>query len=168
MIIIIIILCRIDEEEDILLFRNRSYTTSILYSRIICYKLNTNAVHHMIILAVNINNIEEVLESELGISKQEAKLFVLIVYKGRMTLEMISKVLHWSMDDATSVAKSLVDRGMIIDITKTEYESLHPRFAVTNQYRKRCHEKHLIFKKNIKVDNIGMILESYYNNARIK
>ena len=119
-------------------------------------------------MAVNINNIEEILESELRISKQEAKLFVLIVYEGRMDTELISKMLHWSLDDTDIVAKSLVNRGMIIDITKTEYESLHPRFAVTNRYRRRCEEDHIISKKNIKVDNIGMLLEGPYNNARIK
>ena len=119
-------------------------------------------------MAVNINNIEEILESELRISKQEAKLFVLIVYKGRIDAEIISKMLHWSLDDADKVAKSLVNRGMIIDITKTEYESLHPRFAVTNRYRRRCEEDHIIFKKNTKIDNIGMLLDGPYNNARIK
>ncbi|HYY49975.1 MAG TPA: hypothetical protein VE643_03820, partial [Nitrososphaeraceae archaeon] len=72
------------------------------------------------------------------------------------------------IDDADRVAKSLVNRGMIIDITKSEYESLHPRFAVTNRYRTRCEEDRIIFKKNTKVDNIGMLLEGPYNNARIK
>jgi predicted transcriptional regulator len=119
-------------------------------------------------MAVNINDIEEVLESELRISKQEAKLFVLIVYKGKVDAEVISKMLHWSIDDANRVAKSLVNRGMIINITKSEYESLHPRFAVTNRYRSRCEEDHITFKKNIKIDNIGMLLEGPYNNARIK
>src|ERR687883_665094 len=119
-------------------------------------------------MVVNVNNIEEALESELGISEQEAKLFVLIVYKGKLNTEMISKMLHWSLDDADKIAKSLVNRGMIIDITKSEYESLHPRFAVTNRYRTRCEEDRIIFKKNTKVDNIGMLLEGHYNNARIK
>ena len=119
-------------------------------------------------MAVNMKNIEEVLESELRISGHEAKLFVLIVYKGKVNTEMISKMLHWSIDDADRVAKSLVNRGMVIDITKSEYESLHPRFAVTNRYRRRCEEDHIIFKKNTKVDNIGMLLEGPYNHARIK
>jgi sugar-specific transcriptional regulator TrmB len=119
-------------------------------------------------MAVNMNNIEEALESELRISEQEAKLFVLIVCKGKVNTETISKMLHWPIDDADKVAKSLVNRGMIIDITKTEYESLHPRFAITNRYRRRCEEDHIIFKKNTKVDNIGMLLEGPYNNARIK
>jgi predicted transcriptional regulator len=119
-------------------------------------------------MVVNVNNIEEALESELGISEQEAKLFVLIVYKGKLNTEMISKMLHWSLDDADKIAKSLVNRGMIIDITKSEYESLHPRFAVTNRYRRRCEEDHIVFKKNTKVDNIGMLLEGPYNKARIK
>jgi predicted transcriptional regulator len=119
-------------------------------------------------MTVNINNIEEVLESELKISRQEAALFILIVYKGSMDIKLISRMLNWSLDDADRIAKSLVSRGMIIGIAKTEYESLHPRFAVTNRYRTRCEEDHIIFKKNVKVDNLGMLLEGPYNNARIK
>ncbi|HYY49532.1 MAG TPA: hypothetical protein VE643_01575, partial [Nitrososphaeraceae archaeon] len=64
-------------------------------------------------MAVNMKNIEQVLQSELKISEHEAKLFVLIIYKGKLNTEMISKMLHWSIDDADRVAKSLVNRGMI-------------------------------------------------------
>src|ERR671939_1943915 len=119
-------------------------------------------------MAVNMKNIEQVLQSELRISEHEAKLFVLIVYKGKVNTEMISKMLHWPIDDADKVAKSLVNRGMIIDITKTEYESLHPRFAITNRYRRRCEEDRIPFKRNIKIDNIGLVLEKSYEDARTK
>ena len=53
-------------------------------------------------MAVNMKNIEEVLESELRISEHEAKLFVLIVYKGKVNTEMISKMLHWSISDSNT------------------------------------------------------------------
>ena len=119
-------------------------------------------------MAVNMKNIEEVLESELRISEHEAKLFVLIVYKGKVNTEMISKMLHWSIDEADRVAKSLVNRGMIIDITKSEYESLHPRFAIVNRYRKRCLEENIIFRRNVSVDNIAIFLEGPYDDPKTK
>jgi predicted transcriptional regulator len=110
--------------------------------------------------------VEEVLEAELKISEEEAKLFLLIIHNGRMDTKKISEMLNWSVNEADEVAKSLISRGMVIDITKTEYESLHPRFAVTNRYRRRCEEDNIPFKKNLKVDKIGFILERPYNDAR--
>jgi predicted transcriptional regulator len=112
------------------------------------------------------NSVEEVLEAELKISVEEAKLFLLIIHNGRMDTKKISQMLNWSVKEADEVAKSLISRGMVIDITKTEYESLHPRFAVTNRYRRRCEEDNIPFKKNLKVDKIGFILERPYNDAR--
>ncbi|HET7345332.1 MAG TPA: helix-turn-helix domain-containing protein [Nitrososphaeraceae archaeon] len=115
---------------------------------------------------MSVNNVEEVLEAELKISEEEAKLFLLIIHNGRMDTKKISQLLNWSVNEADEVAKSLISRGMVIDITKTEYESLHPRFAVTNRYRRRCEEDNIPFKKNLKVDKIGFILERPYNDAR--
>ena len=57
---------------------------------------------------------------------------------------------------------------MVIEITRTEFESLHPRFAVTNRYRRRCNEDNIPFKKNLRVDNIGIVLEKPYEDARTK
>lgn len=115
---------------------------------------------------MSVNNVEEVLEAELKISEEEAKLFLLIIHNGRMDTKKISQLLNWSVNEADEVAKSLISRGMVIDITKTEYESLHPRFAVTNRYRRCCEEDNIPFKKNLKVDKIGFILERPYNDAR--
>ena len=81
----------------------------------------------------------------------------------------ISAALKWDDEQrALQTAKSLVGRGMVIEITKTEFESLHPRFAITNRYRRRCEEDGIPFKKNLKVDNIGIILEKPYEDARTK
>jgi predicted transcriptional regulator len=115
---------------------------------------------------MSVNSVEEVLEAELKISVEEAKLFLLIIHNGRMDTKKMSEMLNWSVNEADEVAKSLISRGMVIDITKTEYESLHPRFAVTNRYRRRCEEDNIPFKKNLKVDKIGFILERPYNDAR--
>jgi hypothetical protein len=50
---------------------------------------------------------------------------------------------------------------MIIEINKNEFQVLHPRFAIVNRYRRLCEEKNIQFKKNIKIDNIGIMLERY-------
>jgi hypothetical protein len=120
-------------------------------------------------MAVNLSNAEEAMIAELKISPDEAKTFLAIVKGGKMDPAKISAVLELGDEQhALQTAKSLVGRGMIIEITKTEFESLHPRFAITNRYRRRCEEDGIPFKKNLKVDNIGIILEKPYEDARTK
>jgi sugar-specific transcriptional regulator TrmB len=112
---------------------------------------------------------EQVITSELKISEDEAKVYIAIVKTGKMGPAKISIALGWSDEQRALVAaKSLVDRGMVIEITDTEFESLHPRFAITNRYRRRCMEEGIPFKKNLKIDNIGIALERPYENARTK
>jgi len=112
---------------------------------------------------------EQVITLELKISEDEAKVYIAIVKTGKMDPTKISIALGWSDEQrALAVAKSLVNRGMVIEITKTEFESLHPRFAITNRYRRRCEEEGIPFKKNLKIDNLGIALERPYENARTK
>jgi len=120
-------------------------------------------------MAVNLSNVEQAIISELKISADEAKAFLAIVMTGKMDPAKISGALGWGDERrALAAAKSLVGRGMVIEITKTEFESLHPRFAITNRYRRRCEEDGIPFKKNLKVDNIGILLERPYEDARTK
>ncbi|HEX7032203.1 MAG TPA: hypothetical protein VF172_04315 [Nitrososphaera sp.] len=120
-------------------------------------------------MAVNLSNVEEAIVSELKITGDEAKAFLAIVKKGRMDAAKLSRVLGWNDEQrALEAAKALVGRGMVIEITETEFESLHPRFAITNRYRRRCEEDGIPFKKNLKVDNIGIVLEKPYEDARTK
>lgn len=120
-------------------------------------------------MAVNPSNAEQAIVSELKISEDEAKAFLSIVMRGKMDAARLSGALGWGDEQrALATAKSLVVRGMVIEITKTEFESLHPRFAITNRYRRRCEEDRIPFKKNLKVDNIGIILEKPYEDARTK
>jgi hypothetical protein len=120
-------------------------------------------------MVVNISNLEGALISELKISQDEARVFIVIVKSGRMCQMKISDALCWNDDKrALLAAQSLVARGMLIEISKLEFESLHPRFAITNRYRRRCEEDGIPFKKNLKVDNMGIILEKPYENARAK
>jgi sugar-specific transcriptional regulator TrmB len=120
-------------------------------------------------MTINSPNMEQVITSELKISEDEAKVYIAIVKNGKMDPAKISIALGWSDEQRAHVtAKSLVDRGMVIEITDTEFESLHPRFAITNRYRRRCEEEGIPFKKNLKIDNIGIALERPYENARTK
>jgi sugar-specific transcriptional regulator TrmB len=120
-------------------------------------------------MTINSSNMEQAITLELKISEDEAKVYIAIVKTGKMDPTKISIALGWSDEQrALAVAKSLVNRGMVIEITDTEFESLHPRFAITNRYRRRCEEEGTPFKKNLKIDNIGIALERPYENARTK
>ena len=118
-------------------------------------------------MSVNLSNVEQAIISELRITEDETRVFLAIVKNGKMDSAGISDLLGWASEQrALEAAKSLVKRGMVIDITNTEFESLHPRFAITNRYRRRCEEDGIPFKKNLRVDNIGILLEGPYENAR--
>ncbi len=119
-------------------------------------------------MSVNINNVEEFLTSELKLSQEESKAFLFIVRNGRKHTEKIAETLKFSEEEASKAAKSLVEKGMIINISLSEYESLHPRFAISNRYRRLCEENNIAFKKNPVIDNIGSMLERPFEDARTK
>jgi sugar-specific transcriptional regulator TrmB len=119
-------------------------------------------------LAVNVTNLEKILGSELKLSVDESRTFLLIVRTGKMTPRRIHDALQISTPEARRAAGSLVEKGMLIEVSPAEYESLHPRFATSNRYRTICEEENIEFKKNTKIDNIGLILENDYENARTK
>ncbi|HET7148342.1 MAG TPA: helix-turn-helix domain-containing protein [Candidatus Nitrosopolaris sp.] len=119
-------------------------------------------------MAININNVEEFLTSELKLSKEESKTFLFIVKNGRRHLDKIAESLKLSENEGKQVANSLVEKGMIINISQSEYESLHPRFAISNRYRRLCEEDNIPFRKNLMIDNIGIVLESAFEDARTK
>ena len=119
-------------------------------------------------MSVNLDTVEEKLVSEVKLSPLQAKVFVLIIKKGKMTAETIAKNLGISTMEALDAAKKLIDLGGFIDITKTEFESTHPRFAVVNMYRRMCQKENIPFKKNLLVDNISIVLENPYDDARTK
>jgi sugar-specific transcriptional regulator TrmB len=122
----------------------------------------------MSLLSVDITNIEKILGSELKLSANESRTFLLIVKNGKMTPSRIHDSLQITLPEARRAADSLVKKGMLIEVSPTEYESLHPRFAASNRYKILCEEENIEFKKNIKIDNIGLILEGHYENARTK
>jgi len=119
-------------------------------------------------MSVSMDTVEEKLVLELRLSPLQAKIFVLVIKNGKMTAENIAKKLEISNDEALENAKKLIDLGGFIDITKSEFESMHPRFAVVNMYRRMCSRENIQFKKNLLVDNIAIVLEKPYDDARTK
>ncbi|MDE1843610.1 MAG: hypothetical protein KGH95_08180 [Thaumarchaeota archaeon] len=119
-------------------------------------------------MSVNIDTIEENLVSELRLSPLQSKVYVLVVKKGKMSASAMAKDLGISETEAQQVATSLVQNGGFIDMTETEFESMHPRFAVVNMYRRMCQRENIPFKKNLLVDNMSIVLEKPYDDARTK
>lgn len=112
--------------------------------------------------------IENDLVSEIHLDSIQAQVFLLVTCYGKMSSETIAEKLKISTDDARKTSKDLMALGAFIDITPTEFEAMHPRFTAVNMYRKMCERENIEFKRNKIVDNIGVILEKPYDDARTK
>ena len=117
---------------------------------------------------VDFSQIENLLVSEIKLSPIQARIFLLVVTHGRMNAENIAKQLEISTDEASDNSKKLMELGGFIDMPDNEFEATHPRFTAVNMYRKMCEREQIEFKKNLKVDNIGVVLEKPYDDARAK
>ena len=114
------------------------------------------------------SQIEKTLISEIKLTDIQAKIFLLIVTRGKMSAKQISENLKISSSDASDNSKNLMDLGAFIDMPNDEFEAMHPRFTAVNMYRKMCKREKIEFKKNLTVDNIGISLEKPYDDARTK
>ena len=117
---------------------------------------------------LNYSQIEKILISEIKLTVIQAKIFLLVVSKGKMSSKQISENLKISSGDALDNSKNLMDLGAFIDMPNDEFEAMHPRFTAVNMYRKMCEREKIEFKKNLTVDNIGISLEKPYDDARTK
>ena len=117
---------------------------------------------------LNYSQIEKILISEIKLTEIQAKIFLLVVTKGKMSSKQISENLKISSNDALDNSKNLMDLGAFIDMPNDEFEAMHPRFTAVNMYRKMCEREKIEFKKNLTVDNIGISLEKPYDDARTK
>ena len=117
---------------------------------------------------MSISQIEENLISEIKLSPTQAKTFLLITCYGKMNPSQISTKLNIPEELALKTAKELMELGAFIDITKTEFEAMHPRFTAVNMYRRLCERENIEFKRNKIVDSIGVLLEKPYEDARTK
>ena len=108
------------------------------------------------------------LITEIRLTQNQADVFLLVTLKGKMGVNQIAKSLDISVDDALEISQKLVDLGGFIDMSETEFEAMHPRFTAVNMYRKMCEREKIDFKKNTIVDNLGVVLEEPYDDARTK
>ena len=108
------------------------------------------------------------LISEIKLTDNQASVFLLITLEGKMEVSQIAKSLDISIDDALETSQKLVELGGFIDMSETEFEAMHPRFTAVNMYRKMCERENITFKKNLIVDNLGVVLEDPYDDARTK
>ena len=108
------------------------------------------------------------LISEVRLTKNQAEVFLLVTLKGKMSANQIANTLEISAEDALETSQKLVELGGFIDMPETEFEAMHPRFTAVNMYRKMCERENIDFKKNSIVDNLGVVLEEPYDDARTK
>ena len=117
---------------------------------------------------MNYDKIKNDLIYEVRLTKNQAEVFLLVTLKGKMSANQISKSLEISVEDAMVISQKLVELGGFIDMSETEFEAMHPRFTAVNMYRKMCERENITFKKNSIVDNLGVVLEDPYDDARTK
>jgi sugar-specific transcriptional regulator TrmB len=118
--------------------------------------------------AINLRNVKKYLISELKLSDEESESFLFIIKNGKSNLQKIANSSKFSNKIVLDTLESLVEKGMIINISTSEYESLHPKFAVVNRYRRLCQDYNLPFKKNLLIDSLGTILQRPFEDARTK
>jgi hypothetical protein len=117
---------------------------------------------------MSFSGIENDLVSEIHLEPIQAKIYLLVTCYGKMSSEIIASKLKISSDIAKKASRDLMRLGAFIDISATEFEAMHPRFTAVNMYRKMCERENIEFKRNKIVDNIGVILEKPYDDARTK
>jgi hypothetical protein len=117
---------------------------------------------------MNYDKIKNDLIYEVRLTKNQAEVFLLVTLKGKMSANQIAKSLEISVEDAMVISQKLVELGGFIDMSETEFEAMHPRFTAVNMYRKMCERENITFKKNSIVDNLGVVLEEPYDDARTK
>ena len=106
------------------------------------------------------------LLSEIGLAEQEADLYLLINTEGRMSVTRIAERTDLPESECALLCRRLADLGAFIDMPGGEFEAMHPRFTAVNMYRRMCERDGRPFGRNREVDNIGVALERYYDDAR--
>lgn len=114
------------------------------------------------------SEIETNLTNEIKLSKEEARIFLLITTKGKMSSDEIADKLELSLDGTKKAIEQLISLGGLIELKDNLYEAMHPRFTAVNMYRRMCKRENMEFKRNKIVDNIGVVLEKPYDDARTK
>lgn len=102
------------------------------------------------------------LMKELDMNESEVAVFLaLIKAENSTSKEEVLKNLNKSSSEIIEISKGLELKGMLIEINKNEFRALHPRFAIVNRYRKICEDNNKEFKKNLKIDQLAVMIEKY-------
>ncbi|WP_415309988.1 helix-turn-helix domain-containing protein [Candidatus Nitrosocosmicus sp. FF01] len=105
------------------------------------------------------------MKNELLMEESEVEVFLALVKIEKSTSKEIENFTNKSKDEIIEIAKRLESKGMVIEVNRNEFRALHPRFAVVNRYRKLCASKNIEFKKNLKIDQLAVIIEKYQNSV---
>ena len=97
--------------------------------------------------------------------ESEVEVFLALLKIEKSTSKEIENFTNKSKDEIIEIAKRLESKGMVIEVNRNEFRALHPRFAVVNRYRKLCASKNIEFKKNLKIDQLAVIIEKYQNSV---
>ena len=97
--------------------------------------------------------------------ESEVEVFLALLKIEKSTSKEIENFTNKSKDEIIEIAKRLESKGMIIEVNRNEFRALHPRFAVVNRYRKLCASKNIEFKKNLKIDQLAVIIEKYQDSV---
>jgi predicted transcriptional regulator len=108
-----------------------------------------------------INQLKKNIVNDLELSEEEAEIFLALIKEEKTSSTNFIKHFDWNAEKMIENCKKLEQKGMIIELNENEFQALHPRFAIVNRYRRLCAEKNIQFKKNVKIDNIGIMLEKY-------
>ena len=108
-----------------------------------------------------INQLKKNIVDNLELCEEEAEIFIALIKEEKTSTINFKKQFDTNPEKMIQNCRKLEQKGMIIEINENEFQALHPRFAIVNRYRRLCEEKNIQFKKNIKIDNIGIMLENY-------
>ncbi|MDN5866619.1 MAG: helix-turn-helix domain-containing protein [Candidatus Nitrosocosmicus sp.] len=112
-----------------------------------------------------VTHIKTLLMEYLQIDELETNVFLALMKLEKTTSRGFQENTNLEPDQIIEISKCLEKKGMVIEINKNEFRALHPRFAIVNRYRRICLENNILFKKNTKVDSLGIMLENYQNQT---
>ncbi|MGH9922878.1 MAG: helix-turn-helix domain-containing protein [Nitrososphaerales archaeon] len=116
---------------------------------------------------VSLHDAEDSMVTELKVSRDEAKVYLLLLNKGKTSKTRIAEELRLEQRNLEKSLAGLIEKGACIELG-AEYEALNPRFAITNMYRMMCYANNIEVKRNIVVDQLAIVLEKPYEDARTK
>ncbi len=111
-----------------------------------------------------IEAVKSLLKKELMMEEPEVEVFLALLKVEKSTSMEIINFTNKSSTEIVEISKRLESKGMVIEVNKNEFRALHPRFAIVNRYRKICIFNNVEFKKNLKIDQLAVLIEKYQDS----